>query len=227
VKPTDWPRARHVRQSTRPRDRGVLTAVPTTGPDLTEQDVRRRRREPETARRARRSAKPCAGFESLPVTAPCRLNDENSRGKVLNVCKDSSAVVQVRRASRKSLTTALSSLTRRRTRWRCSGLGVGMACRHGVRPESIQRWYCARRDGGGRKQPQPPPALDVGRRITVSSVTTEANVSSSGSQTRSSAAPRRAQRGPARVVGGVSLAVSPDRADPRRPVASPVGSCRR
>ena len=61
VKPTDWHRARHVRQSTRPRDRGVLTAVPTTGPDLTGQDVRRRSREPETARRARRSAEPCAG----------------------------------------------------------------------------------------------------------------------------------------------------------------------
>ena len=29
--------------------------------------------------------------ESLPVSGPCRLNDENSRAKIQNVCGDSSA----------------------------------------------------------------------------------------------------------------------------------------
>ena len=48
--------------------------------------------EPGTARRTSRWAEPCPGSGSLPVSSPCRLNDENSRGKVQNVRGDSTAV---------------------------------------------------------------------------------------------------------------------------------------
>ena len=90
VKPTDRRRARHARQSTRPRDQGVLTAFRPPGP-AGPCVWRRRPRRTGPRGRTSRWAEPCPGSASFSRSRPCRLNDENSRAKVQNVRADSSA----------------------------------------------------------------------------------------------------------------------------------------
>ena len=97
VKPTDRRRARHARQSTRPRDQGVLTAFRPgpAGPLV----WRRLPLRSGSRGRPSRRAEPCPGSASLPRGRPCRLNDENSRRKVQDVRADSSARSPALRAS--------------------------------------------------------------------------------------------------------------------------------
>ena len=92
--------ATHARQSTRPRDhRSDHTRRGPVRPAA--------KPEPATAPRTSRWAEPCPGSRSRPIASPCRLNDENSRLKVQNVCGDSS--VGRRSPSRSALSNRIST----------------------------------------------------------------------------------------------------------------------